>query len=64
MCDANKQFELIRKDIDLAQKHFESNNFSAVDYFLGRLSGDIQVLRDMYGRKPCESAESSEGENH
>lgn len=61
MCDANKWFERMRENIEHAQRDFESGNFNGVDYFLGRLRGDILIVSRMYGRKPCESDKSSDG---
>lgn len=61
MCDSNKWFDYMRNNINFAQKHFESNNFDKVDYYLSHLSIDIKTIREMYGRKACESTESSDG---
>ena len=61
MNEAKELFVSMRMNIKMAEKHFEAGNFALVDYYLGLLSKNITTVRKLYGRKPCESAESSDG---
>jgi len=60
MNDADKWFTYIRQDIELAENNFEAGNAAAVHYFLGRLVGDVRVIREMMESNQREPAESSE----
>jgi hypothetical protein len=59
MCDVDEMFDYLRKNIELAQRDFHGANPDGFDYFLASASLNISKIRSMYGRKPCEPAESS-----
>lgn len=59
MSYAEKWFDRIAKDAERAKSYFQQGNNAAVHYFLGRVSGDIRVIRDLLDDKPCESEEPS-----
>jgi len=61
MNEAKEFFVSMRMNIKMAEKHFEAGNFALVDYYLALLSAHTKLVRKLYGRKPCESAESSDG---
>lgn len=59
MIDAEKWFDDMRNDIERAQKSFKGGYYASTHFFLGRLVGDVRVLRDLMDEKKWESDESS-----
>jgi len=57
--DAIKWFRFMQEDIDLAHKSLAREEYMATHYFLGRLSGDIRVIRDFISRNKREPDEPS-----
>jgi len=61
MFDVNKWFDFMQKDIVLAHESLSREEYMATHYFLGRLSGDIRVIRDFMSLNKRESDEPSNG---
>lgn len=57
MSKADRWFSYMREDIDRAQKYLEAGDNTAVHYFLGRLVGDVRVIREIMEENPGESDE-------
>jgi len=60
MNDSGLLLYLMRNHIEHVEKASKDLNWNHVDYYLGLLGGNILEFRKLYGRKPCESAESSD----
>lgn len=52
MSKTDRWFTYMREDINQAQSNLEAGNNNAVHYFLGRLNGDIRVLREIMKQNP------------